>query len=86
VIESTGFNGRTWLDQAGHPATEALKVTERLRRKDFGHLEMQVTIDDAKAYTKPWTVIEDFNFQPDTEILEFVCLENERDLVHLKNK
>jgi hypothetical protein len=85
VIETTGFNGRAWLDSAGHPQTEAGRVTERLRRPDFGHLEMQITVDDPKAYSRPWTLTEKFNYQPDTEILEFVCLENERDLIHLKN-
>jgi hypothetical protein len=55
VVDTTGFNGKTWLDLAGHPSTEALHVTERFRRRDFGHLDLQVTIDDPKAYPKPWT-------------------------------
>jgi hypothetical protein len=71
------------LDQVGHPATEALHVTERFRRPDFGHLEIQVTINDPKAYTKPWTVTEAMRFLPDTDLLEFVCNENNRDLPHL---
>lgn len=83
VIETSGFNGRTWLDQLGHPATEALHVTERVRRPDFGHLTMEVTINDPKAYTRPWTVTETMQFLPDTELLEFVCNENNRDLPHL---
>jgi hypothetical protein len=86
VIETAGINGKPWLDSAGHPTTEATKVTERLRRKDYGHMEMTITVEDAQAYTKPFTFVEDFVLQPDTEILEFVCLENERDLVHLKKK
>jgi hypothetical protein len=83
VVHSTGFNGKTWLDQMGHPTTDALQVTERFRRKDFGHLEIQTTIDDPKAYTRPWTVIEPMQLLPDTELIEFVCNENERDLRHL---
>ena len=55
VVDSGGFNGRVWLDQLGKPSTEALRVTTRFQRKDFGHMNLQITIDDAKAYTKPWT-------------------------------
>jgi hypothetical protein len=84
VVETSGFNGKAWLDQAGHPATEALHVTERYRRKDFGHLQIQITIDDPKAYNKPWTVIEDPTLMVDTELLEFICNENERDVKHIK--
>jgi hypothetical protein len=86
VIESAGFNGKTWLDQAGHPTTEALHVTERFRRPDFGHLKMDVTIDDPKAYTKPWTVTEEMNLIPDSELLEFICNENNRDIPHLPGR
>lgn len=86
VVETTGFNGKTWLDQAGHPTTDALHVTERFRRRDFGHLDIQVTIDDPKAYTKPWTVTEPMQFLPDTDLIEFVCNENEKDLKHLGKK
>jgi len=86
VVDTTGFNGKTWLDQAGHPATEALHVTERFRRRDFGHLDIQVTIDDPKAYTKPWTVTETMALIPNTELIEFVCNENERDMTHLRAK
>ena len=86
VVETSGFNGKTWLDQAGHPATEALQVTERIRRPDFGHLTIEVTINDPKAYTKPWTVTESMNLLADTDLLEFVCNENNRDLPHLVSK
>jgi hypothetical protein len=86
VVETSGFNGRTWLDQAGHPTTDALHVTERYRRRDFGHMDIQVTIDDPKAYTKAWTVTEPMQLLPDTDLLEFVCNENEKDLKHLGKK
>src|SRR6266853_1584925 len=56
VVDTTGFNGKFWLDVAGHPATDALHLIERFRRRDFGNLDLQMTIDDPKAYTKPFTV------------------------------
>jgi hypothetical protein len=83
VIESTGFNDRTWLDMGGHPHTEALRITERYRRTNFGHMDVQVTFDDPKAYKKAWTISFGANFAPDTEMLESVCAENERDRSHL---
>ena len=81
VVDSRGFNGKVWLDQLGKPSTEALHVTTRFLRKDFGHLNLQVTIDDPKAYTKPWTVSVDVTLVPNGELMEFICLENERDVV-----
>jgi hypothetical protein len=83
VVTSAGFNDRTWLDFTGHPHTEALQVTERFRRKDFGHMQLEMTLDDQKTYTKPWTITVDVNFVPDTELLEYVCNENEKDHGHL---
>jgi hypothetical protein len=83
VVESAGFNDRTWLDFAGHPHTEALKMTERFRRPDFGHIELQVTLDDPKAYAKPWTVSAGGSLAADTDLLEYVCAENEKDRSHL---
>jgi hypothetical protein len=83
VVDSRGFNGKTWLDQLGKPSTEALHVTERFRRRDFGHMNIQITIDDPKAYTKPWKVNEEVHLLPDTELLEFICNENNRDVSHL---
>jgi hypothetical protein len=80
VVDSRGFNGKVWLDQLGKPSTEALHVNMRFRRKDFGHMAIQITIDDPKAYLKPWTVNVEVNLQTNTELLEFICLENERDV------
>jgi hypothetical protein len=82
VVETSGFNGQTWLDDSGYPATEAMRITERFRRRDFGRLEAQITIDDPKAYTKPWTVTVPYNFMADTEMIENIC-ENEKDLPHM---
>jgi len=78
VVNTSGFNNNVWLDNAGKPATEHLKVTERFIRKDFGHMDIEVTIDDPKAYTKPWTVTQPLAFQADTELLEYMCNENNK--------
>jgi hypothetical protein len=78
VVDSTGFNDLTWLDKAGHPHSEALHTIERFRRLNVGQLELQVTIDDPKAYTRAWTATIPFRLLPDTELLEDAC-ENERD-------
>ena len=85
VIESSGFNDKTWLDTSvGHPASEALHVIERVRRPNFGTLEVKATIDDPKNYQKPWTSkIQKMNLQLDTDILEFICNENEKDQSHM---
>ena len=83
VVDTRGFNGKIWLDQLGKPSTEALHVIERFHRKDFGHMDLTITIDDPKAYTKPWTVVEPVHLLPDTELLEFICNENNRDVSHL---
>jgi hypothetical protein len=83
VIESAGFNDRTWLDGEGYPHSDALRVTERLRRPDFGHLEIEKTYDDPKALAQPLVVPIKLEFYPDTEMLEYVCAENERDHSHL---
>jgi hypothetical protein len=79
VVDSRGFNGKIWLDQSGHPTTEALHVIERFHRKNFGQMEIQITIDDPKAYTKPWTVTQQARLLTNTELMEFICLENEKD-------
>jgi len=85
VIESSGFNDRTWID-GGHPHTEALRMTERLRRPDFGHLELVRTLVDPGAFEGAWTVPLKFELDADTEDLEYVCNENERDRQHLVGK
>jgi len=78
VVESSGFNDNVWLDNAGRPATEALRVVERFRRTDFGHIDIDITIDDPNAYTRPWNVTERLTFLPDTDIIEYMCTENNR--------
>ena len=79
VITTGGFNGKAWLDQAGHPESDAMTITERFRRRDFGHMDMEMIIDDRKMYTRPWSINAEFILQTDTELLEFICEENERD-------
>jgi hypothetical protein len=86
VVESNGFNGKAWLSGQGNPTTDAMRVTERMRRRDLGHMDVQITIDDPKAYTKPWTAELHPELVPDTELIEFVCNENERDVRHLVGK
>jgi hypothetical protein len=86
VAQTAGFNNQGWLDNDGRPATDALHVTERFRRKDFGHMDILITIDDPKAYTKPWMVTLPLKLMPDTDLLEYVCNENNKDLQHLVGK
>jgi hypothetical protein len=82
VVETTGFNGQSWTDTAkGHPQTDAAHVSERFRRRDVGHLEIEITIDDPKAYTKPWTATVPVKLLPDTDLIETYC-ENEKDQPH----
>jgi len=83
VVDTRGFNGRAWLDQVGKPSTEQLHVIERFTRTDFGHLVTEVTIDDPGAYNAPWTVRQNANLLTDTELLEFICNENNQDVQHL---
>jgi hypothetical protein len=86
VVETIGQNGRTWLDMRGLPATEALRVTERFTRRDIGHMDIAVTIDDPKAYTKPWNVNLSWTLIPDGELIESICEENNKDLPHMVGK
>ena len=85
VVDTVGINEKTWLDDGGHAHSDALHIIERFRRHDFGHMEVRLTIDDPKAYTKPWTVTIPWEFVADTELLDWVC-ENEKDYQHLVGK
>ena len=80
AVETRGFNGKAWLDQAGKPTTEALRLVERFRRTNFGTMEIEITIDDPEAYTEPWTISERMRLLPSTELMEFICNENNRAL------
>jgi hypothetical protein len=83
VVDTAGFKDGGWLDTLkGRPHSDALHVTERFRRKDFGHMELAVTINDPKAYVKPWTVSAMLNLLPDTELIEAFCDEHEKTMEH----
>lgn len=85
VIETVGFRDGTWLDRRGSPLTEAAKMVERLERPNFGNLEIEVTIDDPNAYTKPWTIRLHQVLMPDTELFDYHC-DNEKDAIHAVGK
>lgn len=80
VVDTVGFNDRSWLDRMGHPHSEVLHLTERFRRRDAGHLDVEVNIDDPKAYTKPITYTQKQTLVPDEDLLEYFCSENEKDV------
>jgi len=86
VVETIGQNGKTWLDMRGLPGTESLKVTERYTRPNIGRINIDVTIDDPKAYTKPWSVRLSWRLVPDTDLIESICEENNKDLPHMIGK
>ena len=86
VIDTVGFNDRFWFDFAGHPHTEQLHTIERYRRTDFDTLEYEVTIDDPGAYTRPFTLYETHRYLHDTELMEYICNENNQDVEHIVGK
>jgi len=83
VVETIGQNGKTWLDMRGLPGTEQLKVIERYSRPNIGRITIDVTIDDPKAYTKPWSVKLAWKLIPDTDLIESICEENNQAPAHL---
>ena len=84
VVETNGLRDNLWLDRGGTPLTDAARITERFHRINYGNLDVQVTIDDPKAYTAPWSTTIKQYLAPDTELIEYICLENERDTRHFK--
>jgi len=84
VVRTNGFRDDVWLDVEGSPLTDAATMTERFRRVNFGSMQIEITVDDPKAYTKPWTVTVNHRIMLDTDLIEFVCNENERDVPHMK--
>ncbi len=79
VVETTGFKETAWLDGFGHPRSEAMHVTERFHRRDFGHVDLEITFDDPKYYTRPFGFKTTLTLIPDSDLLEYVCTENEKD-------
>lgn len=86
VVETSGFRDGLWLDRNGSPMTDAARITERFRRVNYGRLEIDITVDDPKAYKAPWTVTMKQNIVLDTELIDYVCLENEKDFPNLVGK
>jgi hypothetical protein len=86
VVETLGFSDDLWLDAAGNPLTESAKMTERIRRPNYGNLEVEITINDLKAYTAPWTVKLNQPLVLDSELIDYYCLENERDSAHMRQQ
>lgn len=86
VVDCNGYTPRVWLDWDGHPHSEELRITERFRRIDIGHMEIRMTLDDPKGYANPWTITTRQELMVDTEMLEFVCNENEQDRRHMVAK
>ena len=83
VVQSKGFRDDSWLDIKGNPLTDAATVVERIRRPNYGSLEIEVTVNDPKAYTKPWTITLHEKIVLDTEMMDLMCQENEKDVAHM---
>ena len=86
VVETAGFNDKTALDLFGHPHSEALRITERFHRRDFGHMDVEMTFDDPRMYTRPFTIKVPHDLLADADIFEMFCNENEKDAAHLKKE
>ena len=86
VVQTIGFRDGIWLDVTANPLTEAGKITERFHRVNFGRLEIEITVDDPKVYTRPWTVTVNQILAPDTDLIDYICLENEKDRQHMVAK
>jgi len=83
VVQTIGFKDGMWLDRSGSPSTDAARLTERFTRVNYGKLEIEITVDDPKAYTAPWTVKLNHSIVLDTDLLDYTCLENEKSLSHI---
>jgi hypothetical protein len=86
VVESAGFNDKTWLDILGHPHSEALHIVERYRRRDFGHMDVEMTFDDPEMYTQPFNIKYVLDLLPGSDVFENICNENEKDRIHTEKK
>jgi hypothetical protein len=86
VVDTMGFNDLSWLDARGHGHSEDMRVQERFHRRDFGHMDVQVTITDPKVFTKPVTINFVEELLPDTDVFEHICAENEKDAAHLPGR
>lgn len=84
VVETTGFNDKSWLDRAGHTHSEEMRVIERFHRKDLGHMDLAITIEDPKTFTRPISFVQPNTLTPDGDLLEYFCTDNEQDSAHFK--
>ena len=83
VVQTTGFKEEGWLDNAGHPRSESMLITERYQRRDFGHIDLEIRYEDPKYYTRPFTNKTTLHLIPDSNTIEYVCTENEKDTEHV---
>src|SRR5262245_49837758 len=83
VVDTAGLNDRGWIDAFGHPRSESMHITELYRRRDFGHMDLEITFNDPKYYTRPFSLKTALNLIPDSDLLEYVCNENEKDRPHI---
>jgi hypothetical protein len=83
IVETIGFKEMSWLDFLGHPRSESMHITERYRRRDFGRMDVEITFDDPKYYTRPFTIKTGLRLIPDSDVIEYVCSENEKDRAHM---
>lgn len=86
VVQTTGFKEESWLDNAGHPRSEQMMITERFRRRDFGHIDLEIRYDDPKYYTRPFTNKTTLTLIPDSDVIEYVCTEDEKDNEHFEKQ
>jgi hypothetical protein len=83
VVDTIGLNDQAWLDAFGHPRSESMHITERYRRRDFGHMDLEITFNDPTYYSRPFSIKIVLNLVPDSDLIEYVCNENERDRARL---
>ena len=84
MVQTTGFKEEGWLDNSGHPRSQSMLITERYRRRDFGHMDLEIRYEDAKYYTRPFANKITLSLLPDSDIIEYVCTENEKDQAHTR--
>jgi hypothetical protein len=86
VVQTAGFTDGIWLDRNGSPMSEDAKITERFRRVNYGIMEIELTVDDAKTYSRPWTIKLVHKIVLDTDLIDYLCVENEKDAGHMVGK
>jgi hypothetical protein len=84
IVETTGFQESAWLDGFGHPRSEGMRITERFHRRDFGHMDLEVSFEDPAYYTRTFGFKTTMTLLPDSDVLEYVCTENEKDNAHFR--